>query len=267
MDKILIICVNYNSYSELLKYLNSINESAKCCNNIDVNVIIADNSSKMKHIDLRQYKSIEVSLLNLNNKGYFGAAQAVMQSIEDLSIYDYVAISNVDLLLKDDFFDKLSSVKIEKEVAWIAPKIYSKDEKRDRNPKVMSRYSKKKLQLLYYMYKYPILFYLYTMTAYKRKKLQPQYPEMDIYAGHGSFMILTRSFFESYKEIHYPIFLFGEELFLAEEILKAGKKVRYVPSLVIYDNEHVSTSTIKKKTYFKYNQDSIKYILDTYYNE
>ena len=105
------------------------------------------------------------------------------------------------------------------------------------------------------------------MTAYKRKKLQPQYPEMDIYAGHGSFMMLTRSYFESYAKIEYPIFLFGEELFLAEQVRLAGKKVRYIPTLVIEDNEHVSTSTIKKKSYFKYNQDSIKYILDTYYNE
>ena len=49
--------------------------------------------------------------------------------------------------------------------------------------------------------------------------------------------------------------------------MKAGKKVRYVPNLVIEDNEHISTSTLKKKTYFKYNRESIKYILDTFYHE
>lgn len=264
--KTLIVAINYNSYNELKSYINSVEIAAQKYSSNTIDFIIADNSSMYEEC-LFKSRCVNFRVIRLNNLGYLGGAQHVINGTPNILCYDYVIISNVDIAMKEDFFDKLSSVKIEKEVAWIAPKIYSKDEKRDRNPKVMSRYSKKKLQLLYYMYKYPILFYLYTMTAYKRKKLQPQYPEMDIYAGHGSFMLLTRSFFESYKEIHYPIFLFGEELFLAEEILKAGKKVRYVPSLVIYDNEHVSTSTIKKKTYFKYNQDSIKYILDTYYNE
>lgn len=173
----------------------------------------------------------------------------------------------MDITVAENFFINLENIIIAQDVAWIAPKIFSKVENRDRNPKVISRYSKKKLQLLYYMYKIPVLYYLYTMSAYQCKKLQVNYPEIDIYAGHGSFILLTRSFFESNRKIEYPIFLFGEELFLAEIVMKAGKKVRYVPNLVIEDNEHISTSTLKKKTYFKYNRESIKYILDTFYHE
>ena len=115
------------------------------------------------------------------------------------------------------------------------------------------------------MYKFPILFYLYTATAYKRKKLAPHYDEMDIYAGHGSFMLLTRSFFRKYDKIEYPIFLFGEELYLAELVRKEGMRVRYMPNLKVEDNEHVSTSKMKKKFYFKCNTESIKYILETFY--
>lgn len=267
MDKLLIICVNYNSYSELLKYLNSINESAKCCNNIDVNVIIADNSSKMKHIDLRQFKSIEVSILNFNNKGYFGAAQAVMQSIEDLSIYDYVAISNVDLLLKDDFLTQLSNLYVDKDIAWLAPKIWSNKEYRDRNPKIINRYSKRRLRLINMMYKFPILDYLYTNTIYSHKAKYKDHSECDIYAGHGSFILLTQTFFKHYSQIEYPIFLFGEELYLAELIMRAGLRVHYYPKLVVYDTEHVSTGKMKKNFYYKCNKESIDYILKTFYNE
>lgn len=264
---ILVVCVNYNSYAELEQYLESIEQSAKIAESITVEVVVADNSTIVREFDTDKYKFISVKFQKLDNIGYLVGAQYIINTTSNILDYDYVAISNVDITMKENFFVELTTSSIEKDVAWIAPQIYSSDENRDRNPKVLSRYSKKKLQLLYYMYRYPFLFYAYTLTAYKRKKLQPKYPAMDIYAGHGSFMLLTRSFFESYKEIHYPIFLFGEELFLAEEILKAAKKVRYVPSLVIYDNEHVSTSTLKKNTYFKYNQESIKYILDKYYNE
>ena len=242
---VLIVCVNYNSYTEVAEYLFSVEKSAKNFNSIIVDVIVADNSTEVKNVDTTEYKHINVRVQNLDNLGYLPGAQSVINKVKNLNDYDFVVISNVDIQISEDFFANLSKLAYNDDIAWVAPKIYSSDESRDMNPKVLSRYSKKKLFLLYYMYKYPVLYYLYTMTVYKRKKLQPQYAEMDIYAGHGSFIMLTRSFFESYKEINYPIFLFGEELFLAEEILKVTKKVRYVPSLVIYDKEHISTSKLK----------------------
>ena len=265
--KLLIVCVNYNSYSELTSYLTSINFAVSKVRNIQVDISIADNSTSVEEVTYDSYSYVKVSVTKLNNVGYLIGAQTVINSIANILDYDYVAISNVDITVAENFFINLENIIIAQDVAWIAPKIFSKVENRDRNPKVISRYSKKKLQLLYYMYKIPVLYYLYTMSAYQCKKLQVNYPEIDIYARHGSFILLTRSFFESNRKIEYPIFLFGEELFLAEIVMKAGKKVRYVPNLVIEDNEHISTSTLKKKTYFKYNRESIKYILDTFYHE
>lgn len=264
---VLIVCVNYNSYTELTEYLSSVDRSALACDNVKVDVIVADNSTEVKDVCISEFKNINIKVQKLDNLGYLPGAQSVINKVENITKYDYVVVSNVDIQMRDDFFGNLYKLTHDEDVAWLAPKIYSSDEDRDMNPQVLSRYSKSKLSMLYYMYKYPILYYLYTMTAYKRKKLQPQHDEMDIYAGHGSLIMLTRSFFESYKTINYPIFLFGEELFLAEEILKVGKKVRYVPSLVIHDKGHISTSKLKKKSFFKYNEESIKFILDNYYNE
>lgn len=264
---ILIVCVNYNTYNELNQYLSSIEKSAGKLQNINVNVIIADNSTFKQSVNTNRYDHINVETQKLDNIGYLKGAQYVINRVPDIKKYDFVIISNVDILMKEDFFTKLYDYRIDQNIAWIAPQIFSKNENRDLNPKVLSRYSKKKLSMLYYMYKYPVLFYLYTATVYKRKKIRSTYPEMDIYAGHGSFIILTRTFFENQNDINYPVFLFGEELYLAEKIRIVGKKVKYVPSIIIYDNEHVSTSKMKKKSYFKYNQESIKYILDTFYHE
>ena len=265
--KIAIVCVNYNSYEELCGYLRSIDRAVKGIDGISLEIIVADNSNGNNIIDSNQFEYIHLKQECYENLGYLGGASAVINNMLDVMVYDYVAISNVDLQLSEDFFKVLNSIDVCRDTAWIAPQIYSHDEERDRNPKVISRYSKRKLKMLYYMYKYPILFYLYTATAYKRKKLAPKYDEMDIYAGHGSFMLLTRNFFKEYKKIEYPIFLFGEELFLAELIREKGMKVRYVPSLRLEDNEHVSTSRMKKKFYFKCNTESIKYILDTFYEQ
>ena len=263
--KVLLVCVNYNSYEELNSYLRSIVSAVKGVDGITLEVIVADNSNGRDVIDSNQFGFIHLKQECFENLGYLGGASAVINNISDVLAYDYVVISNVDLQLSEEFFTVLNQIKISSDIAWIAPQIYSHEENRDINPKVKVRYSYKKLKMLYYMYKYPILFYFYTATAYKRKRIAPQNDEMDIYAGHGSFMLLTRNFFKEYKRIDYPIFLFGEELFLAELIRKKGMRVRYMPSLRIEDNEHVSTSRMKKRFYFKCNTESIKYILDTFY--
>lgn len=264
MKRVLIVCVNFNTYKELDRFVVSIEKAAMNTDNVQVEVIVADNSIVKQPIETSKLDKVRVNVVENDNIGYLGGAQSVINKV-DTSKYDYIGISNVDLLLSENFFSVLSKVDLKEDIAWIAPQIYSYEENRDINPKVINRYSKKKLSLLYYMYKFPILFYLYLLTAYKRKKLVPKYHEMDIYAGHGSFMLLTSNFFKEYKKIEYPIFLFGEELYLAELIRNKGMKVRYVPSLRVEDNEHVSTSRMKKKFYFKCNTESIKYILDTFY--
>lgn len=163
------------------------------------------------------------------------------------------------------FFLNLLALDVNENVGWIAPQIYSEQEHRDKNPKVIKRYSKNKLRILRVLYKYPLFHKIYTLSLYRMKKNRSQYPSMDIYAGHGAFMIFTKKMMETYPLIQYPIFLFGEELYFAEIIARAHLKVRYEPSLKVYDEEHVSTSLMKSSLYYKCNFDALTYILDTYY--
>ncbi len=265
--KILIVAVTYNSYLELSSYLTSIEKAVERCPGAEVIVCVADNSVDKKSIESSHYKYIKVDVTSLDNKGYLGGAQYVINSRTDLSTFDYVAISNVDIELSSDFFTKLKEYQLDKDIAWLATRIWSMAEGRDRNPKILSRLSKKRLQLINLMYKYPVLDYLYTKTLYKRKTKYMPSPEMNIYAGHGSFMLLTKHFFEHYKKIEYPIFLFGEEIYLGELIRLVGLRVRYVPDLEVIDMEHTSTGMMKKAFYYKCNKESIDYILSSFYNE
>lgn len=264
---VLITAVNYNSYRELHNYLSSIEKAAGLCPQHTIKVIIADNSTRKETVQTDNYKNIQVEQVELENSGYLGGAQSVINGQAGIEQYDYVAISNVDIELKEDFFENLQKYSLQNDIAWLATKIWSKAEARDRNPKILSRPSKRRLQLVNLMYKYPILDYLYTKTLYNRKKAYSPKPEMDIYAGHGSFMMLTKHFFEHYKKIEYPVFLFGEEIYLGELIRIAGMRVRYVPTLEVIDTEHTSTGKMKKAFYYKCNKESIDYILNNFYNE
>jgi len=268
-NNVLNIGVNYNSYDSVIKYINSIKNAITNSNNLlNVRLVITDNSSKQEQIDLENTpKELIIEHLFTNsNLGYIGAIEF---AINELNIvpesFDYIVFSNVDVWLEDHFFDKLS--KIDKaSVGIIAPSIYSFFEKKDRNPKLLSRYSKRKLIFLKYLYRFPNLFYLYSILARKKPHSETSNVyQKEIYAPHGSFMIFTSEYFEKGGSYHYPCFLFGEEIFFAEEAIRLGLKVNYINAIKVNDSDHVSTKKLSKKKLANLNYKAIKYILNNYY--
>lgn len=260
MKKVLISCVNYNSYNELSSYLQSIDDAAKCVvNYVCIDVLISDNSTYRKKIDLYNFKNINCSMFLSENIGFLGGALSIINQIE-VSQYEYIIISNVDILMSENFFVTLLNYKKEENVAWIAPKVFSLKEKKDRNPKILNRLSKNKINTMLFLYSIPILYSLYELSIHKlrRNKLQKEYPkDFEIYAGHGSFMIFSSYFFQINRDLQYHSFLFGEEIFLAELIAKNNMKVVYNPDIFVNDIDHVSTGKLKDKLYCKLNYDSL----------
>lgn len=247
MKKIAIFCVSYQSDKERDRYLASINEAKiKADNKVSIDIFVANNTKE-------------------DNPGYFGAIKRLMQQV-NAKDYDYSIISNVDLMLEENFFQKLADYNCSEDTGWIAPQIWSNLEERDRNPKVLNRYSLKKLQILKTFYQFPILDTLYTSTFYKKKKYE-SHQAGQIYAGHGSFIILTRRFFELCGKIDYPVFLFCEEIYLAEMCRKAGLKVLYEPSLIVKDTEHASTGRMNHGFYCRCNYEAMQYIIKTFYQQ
>lgn len=264
MKKIAIYCVSYNSYDEAHTYLASLDNIVKNAD-VELTVFVADNTEvNVKPIDFNpQYYKLHI--FKCNNVGYFGAINTMMSQCSPCD-YDYAIISNVDLCIKADFFNKLCSITINNNIGWLAPTIFSKQEQRDKNPKILMRYSAKKLSILKVLFKYHWLYNLYTHSAYKRKKYT-QHPAMEIYAGHGSFIILTKEYFKRCGIIDYPVFLFCEEIYLGEQCRLHELKVAYEPSLSVEDDEHVSTGSFKGKQYCHYNYKALKYILNKYYSK
>lgn len=247
MKKIALFCVSYYSDRELAAYRLSIDRAkTKAGTLVSLDVFVARNTEE-------------------HNPGYFGAISQMMQQV-DVGTYDYTIISNVDLTVEKDFFLKLAAYPCEPDTGWVAPQIYSQLEGRDRNPKILRRNSKRKLQILKTLYRFPILDTLYTRTAYRRKRYE-RHAAGPIYAGHGSFIILTRRYFEQCGSISYPIFLFGEEIYLAERCREEGLKVMYVPRLKVNDTEHASTGQMRHSTYCHYNYQAVAYLIRRFYSD
>lgn len=268
MKHFLILCVTYHSYDELRRYISTVDTAAqKVADHWTVDVCVADNTdADIQDISLQTSAISHVKVHPFHeNLGYFGAVQRAMAEVTEIQDYDFVAISNVDLEMPEDFFLQLDRLCVADNVGWVANAILSGLENRDRNPKIMQRYSAKRLRQLRFLFKYPVLHYLYQRTLYLRKRAHAQRPAMDIYAGHGSFILLTQAFVRQHPQLHYPIFLFCEEIYLAELCRNAGLTVRYEPSLVIRDTEHCSTGKMRKAFYYKCNYDAVDHILRTYY--
>lgn len=262
MINVVIVCVNYNTYNKLYKYLESIENAIVA--GVSVSIMIGDNSTIKEDL---KYLPENTQVYKFDNIGYFGAAFSIINQIKNIDYYDYIIISNVDLLMKKDFFEKLLNLKCNDDCGWIATKIISIREKRNRNPKMLKRPSNRRMRLYKLLYKYPLLDFIYTRTFFKRKRREIENESKGIYAGHGSFILLTKKVFDIYKSLNYPCFLFGEEIFLGELMRRAGLKVVYESSLCIIDSDHESTSKMKSKHYYSENYKSIKYLEDAFFYE
>ena len=264
MKSVAIYCVNYQSYDSLIHFLSSVDKALEqAVETVSVSVFVADNTVPPSAVDYKPHLFHITIIPTKRNLGYFGAVNEAMKQ-NPPQTYDYIIVSNVDVELSIDFFVKLNKFKASTTIGWIAPQIYSITEKRDRNPKILQRYAKRKLQILKTLFSIPPLYNLYTHTIYKSKKLATHSPG-EIYAGHGSFIILSRSFFQKCGIIDYPVFLFCEEIYLGEQCREHGLKVVYDPTLKVTDIEHASTGTIRRRQYCKYNYDAISFILNRYY--
>lgn len=267
MKKIAIYCVTYNSYKELEAYITSIDLAAKAVKGrADVNILIADNTeSEPQAIEyVTEYCTIKYFPFH-KNLGYFGAVSRMMTEETPLQ-YNYSIISNVDMTFCEDTLSALLAQSFEGHTGWIAPNIIARYNRENRSIQAVHRYSAKKLKILQWLYQHPFFYELYCRTLHKTKHNISLQVKGKIYAGHGSCIILTNEYFKQCGILKYPIFLYGEEIYLAEECYRHSLTVQYSPDIVVEDIGQVSTGKAQKTAYYKWNCEAITYLLNTYFN-
>ena len=279
--KLLLICINYNSDNETEFYLNSIKKSALDIP-MEFEIILVDNTENR---DSREFFK-KVQAINSNvrcisapkNLGYFGGARLGIESAENIAdYYDFVIVSNVDVWVNENFFNQLIQLNLHVSTGIIGPAIYTDHNNKNLNPFISTRPHALKMAFYSFIYKYYWISNLYNhlyilksaLTGFVRAKTshkRSQHNEeaknknnlSETYAPHGSFLILTKKYFEECISLDYPCFLFGEEIFLAEMCLIKRLNVQYTPELVVHTKEHVSTGwslTTQKNTYLKESAD------------
>ncbi len=243
MTKILLIAVTYHSDKELQAFTESIRHAAeRVKGKMEVDIEVADNGQ--------------------DNKGYLGGAQETYN--KKAKGYDYVSISNVDLLLKEDFFEQLLELDTTG-IGWIAPDIYTEKIMRHENPFMLNRPTKRDFRIWNIIYSSTWFYRLYHRLYVLKSRQKKVYPACDIYAGHGSFMLFSKAFVDHNPEIRFPGFMYGEEIYMAELNRAAGLKVHYAPVLQIANIGNINTGQIHQSQKSEWSKASLKAIYQQFF--
>ncbi|MFZ4523427.1 MAG: glycosyltransferase family 2 protein [Bacteroidales bacterium] len=277
--EILIIGVIYNTYPETLRYL----ESFGTTENGQLLLILVDNSVGVAPREFTEkiggYPFLHY-LKTGRNAGYFGGASVGLQHyLEEHSGYPrWILVTNVDIVFTPGFFSRLLNIADKSNLGMVAPSIISKRWHSDYNPKILERYSRKKLLFYQLLYSSFLFHNLFLVAAYLKKWIKGKKTPAEkagndnqsgrkIYAPHGSCLVFHRNYFLRGGNLDLPNFLFGEEVLVAENVLNSGLDVIYHPKLVVYDYEHASIGFFVTPAINKYYAESNRAILENYYKQ
>jgi GT2 family glycosyltransferase len=214
------------------------------------------------------------------NLGYFGGARrGISKYLEEHPLPDWVIVSNVDLLITDpQFLQKLAALKSAPHVGAVAPRIASGLTGRNQNPFMRSRPSAVRMHLYKWLYRSWLALNAHELGSAAFHRMRTALRQVTqttsdlgrdvsgkIYAPHGSFVVLSKEYFLAGGSLDFPCFLFGEEIYLAENLRRLGLDVIYEPSLEVVHQEHKSTKLLKSRKLARVVASSAAYCADTYF--
>jgi len=282
MTKLLVICINYHDESNTVRFVKELLEQQ---GSEFIKILIADTSERtVPHSSLTFLQDNDNRVLVLTvgkNIGYLGAAHwSLCQYLENNELPEWIIISNTDLIISgDDLFLKLFSFQTENEPAIIAPSITSTKTYMDQNPCIIVKPRRIKLVihniLLKKYFIYSLFQYLYTIKQMINSKIYKlilaryhnKWTMTNIYAAHGSFIVLPKEYFLRGGTLDYKPFLFGEEYFIAEMARFISMTILYKPSLKLFHHEHRTTGNSLNKVKWKYLVEAYQYCLENYFTE
>jgi GT2 family glycosyltransferase len=254
IQDILIIGVIYNTYPEAVRYL----ESTESFRKAGALVTVVDNSDKPTSKPFSAYlqNNPEVSYIHSgSNTGYFhGASTGLDQYVKSKGRWPlWTLVTNVDIVFTDpEALIKIRDLDSIPNMGVVGPSIISSLWGTDFNPQLLKRYTRGKMIFYRTIYSSLILSNLYQVLSYikkfvrGRKKINHDPPGtglQEIYGPHGACLFFHRNYFSRGGTLNHISFLFGEEIFVAETVIKIGLKAFYDPRIKIADHEHASTGT------------------------
>lgn len=280
----LVICVNYHDEQNTVSFVNEILQQ-ECSDSL--RLIIVDNSegssSDPRLLHLAKADSRVQVMKAPGNLGYFGGANwALRLYLAGAPLPDWIIVSNSDIsFIGRDFLIRLFTLYPDNAPSVVAPSILSKFSGTDQNPYMEQRPSSARMHFYKWVFRYYPTFVIYNTLSLVKHKMQAVIPMVipfydarkkkskqprAIYAPHGSFIIFHRSYFEAGGSLEYDVFLFGEEIFIAETARRLGLTVFYDPRLVVLHSGKATTGKFKSRKMARFIREASSYCADKFFS-
>jgi len=242
------ILINYNNSIEIQKLILKYNNHCE--------FVIVDNSNNYKK------ENDELVLVPKKNIGYIGGFKYALKHIINPNEARLI-FSNSDIKIQSGS-EKLFSFK-EKLTYVQTPRIISP--KGEQNPHILKRKTNNHWVIRKIASQNVVFWNLWLFLVNFKKHLRKQssdIKEQYIYAGHGSFFIFNKINFTDFVKLKHN-FLYGEEIHLAEYFFQNQIPVLFDRDIVVFHEEHSTTSKLNNNFRRKLFHDSYKSILNNYY--
>ena len=233
--KIGVVTVNFNQEDFTKNFLSSLNNINK--GKADLEVFVVNNGSEELVLDEDEYKNIKINILVEENKGFAGGCNAgIKLALEKNS--DFVLIINNDTSLDPNFLQNLFS-SFGSEAGIISPKIYFAKGREFHK----DRYKKDQLGKVIW----------YAGGVFDKNNILASHRGVDE-VDHGQFdrreetdfatgcaMLIKKEVFDKIGLFDEKYFLYLEDLDLSTRAKKAGFKIFFEPSSIVWHYNAGST--------------------------
>lgn len=271
MIDFLISVVCYNNENEIIEFAKKLRKQK---NTDQIKLVVTCNScSDFDRLCKEIKKEYPVSeVFNPpKNLGYINGCLYGFLNQKDS--YKWGLISNTDIeFASADFFEKILS--FQDDSVWcIGPDIVLVENGIHQNPYQIYRFSPNKKKIKDLVFSCYLTYRIYFFMSFIKKIIRKRFvdekkecvkPSGFVYAVHGSCFILKKDCLDALIAENNQIFMYDEEIFVAEVVLKNHKRCYYDQSLKILHNEHQTTGRINYKTKQKWYKQSIQYLKKFY---
>lgn len=242
MTTIVVSVTCYENENEVLEFADKLSKqdcsesiafliTCNKCRNIEVF------RTKMEKIKLKSY------VFNPGkNLGYLNGCLYGLKKYGEN--YTWAVISNTDVeFMSNRFFKNFIGEKYGTEIGCVGPDVCLQDAITHQNPFFLTRPSRRAMKLRRAIYSNYPLYSLYCLLSSMKAKLKKKTVERSgqVYSVHGSIVVLRKKVVDALLEGENQIFMYGEELYIAEIVRKNNLISYYDKELEIRHKENQVT--------------------------
>ena len=266
MEAIVTSVVCYNNEDEVLSYAKEI--SRQQCER-EIVLVITCNGCKDVELLTSNVHAILPNAKVFDPQRNLGYLPGCLYGISHLDVeYKWAMISNTDIRFEDERFFCHFLDSVPSGVWCVGPNIVLSATGEHQNPFLVRHPSRKQIEKWRIIYSNSVLFYVYYKLSRLKKKYKKSKNENDlsgsVYAVHGSCFALSKECVQQLADIQIPLFMYEEELFLAEMVKTGNGTVHYCRDAVVFHDENLVTGRVSISKKLRWIRESYRYMYNMF---